>query len=1160
MPKRTPEEIKAEALEVEDFVTTARQKPLNFALLIATEGVVLKAHPTKETDTLWRQAKTAGGGAKGAMGVMNVSGKVIELTCSTDDFPTSLPRQAKAHLKDLGILMRVQMVLPNGAVLFDGDDDQPGQGAVPGQEGGADGQGGVREGMAEGSAIPKGVLRRAELLEELRELVSQAKALSEKDPERGAKVVAALRIAQSQLAENEFDNVVKAIEAIRKALIPPPPPMGPQPAAPQAAPPKPEEIEAERQKLLLAMAALADNTKLFIKRAEPSLAGKVKQLADAFTAGINGPDLKRMAQVVLALKNFLDAHLPNLPPVSKAEAAKDAIAAAKGQPVPPARYAKSNAIAAKYPGGAAAAKTAYDGFAAVLGDQPVTPQLLKDAKDDIGKVTGELAAPQKRLKDAQALPPGQARDQAIAAAQADIDAVQAKIDAAIAFEKAARGKVALDEALSYGPLSGASAKKMKDGSAAKLIAAFARNPELATAGLGAATTGKYPDAVADGIDGVLTAREGAFAGNGKKFADPAQADDYGKQLLAMGGNVGPEYFARMDGYLKSGRQFELDPMGDAAVGNNKRKAQLRSVSVAKGLLKPDGTVDVASDAAKQAVGDLLFSPIALAKPMPGLNEHVLKTVNMLADPGTKGKANTILSGMAAPTGGSTQLVQRAVGKTGAVNQGDARIAVMASMLKSMDQGDVGSCFSTASVRKLRETDPMGAMQMYADVATKGTVKPANSPEVPVVTRIEANEDPIMRSAEYSLAASIATKGSSREREVMQQMTGPGMDLLGDKVVQFAKESGFGKGVLAWLQSSGTKKAMKQQLGDAFDYVYDPTVATGSSADGSSSHGRYVLVRKDTKQEIRTQAEFMAVVKKVAVGASGFDDASPEARKLRAIVDDPNFPSWVKASNASPWELISGGYGEPASQAVFGSKMKSNKVTEKGTGTDNEGARTADVVTKLLTGLDGTTGDMVTLETVGQHAFNALPKDPSLAKLLAGGKGKIAENVTTHLVDKGRTLASANLPVEQAQAMFDKLMKDFEAANGDPTAVALLKSGARTHRPTAAMTPAQVDRAVADASDGFLGEIAKGRTDPVKAKADFKKWASDKVRDEMFREIAVEEFVIADTNWGGEESHTFFVVAPDPFSGEPKMWQKTVPPGSMRPAGRDWVDREWTVIK
>ena len=47
--------------------------------------------------------------------------------------------------------------------------------------------------------------------------------------------------------------------------------------------------------------------------------------------------------------------------------------------------------------------------------------------------------------------------------------------------------------------------------------------------------------------------------------------------------------------------------------------------------------------------------------------------------------------------------------------------------------------------------------------------------------------------------------------------------------------------------------------------------------------------------------------------------------------------------------------------------------------------------------------------------------------------------------------------------------------------------------------------------------------------------------------------------GDSEDHTFFVVAPDPVSGQPVLWQKTEPPGSMRILDPKWIDDKWAVL-
>ncbi len=94
MAKKSASELKAEGADLSALIATARKRPLNFALLIGKEGVVLEAHPTKGADVMRRLAKANGGGTRGTQGLMNVSGKVIELTAEEDDFPTTLAKMA----------------------------------------------------------------------------------------------------------------------------------------------------------------------------------------------------------------------------------------------------------------------------------------------------------------------------------------------------------------------------------------------------------------------------------------------------------------------------------------------------------------------------------------------------------------------------------------------------------------------------------------------------------------------------------------------------------------------------------------------------------------------------------------------------------------------------------------------------------------------------------------------------------------------------------------------------------------------------------------------------------------------------------------------------------------------------------------------------------
>ena len=61
--------------------------------------------------------------------------------------------------------------------------------------------------------------------------------------------------------------------------------------------------------------------------------------------------------------------------------------------------------------------------------------------------------------------------------------------------------------------------------------------------------------------------------------------------------------------------------------------------------------------------------------------------------------------------------------------------------------------------------------------------------------------------------------------------------------------------------------------------------------------------------------------------------------------------------------------------------------------------------------------------------------------------------------------------------------------------------------------------------------------------------------ELTIDLAPPQVVYADTNWGDGASHTFFVMMPDPTTGELRMWKRTDPPGDLSPMAREtWVDK------
>lgn len=122
--KRSAAELKEEGTALGAQIDVARKRPVNFALLMGKEGLVLETDLKRNCEVLWRNAKKAGGGSKGAMGTMSVSGRVIELTCVDDSAPSHLPKLAKKWLTERGQPYKVTMITPSGSVGDEHDEDE----------------------------------------------------------------------------------------------------------------------------------------------------------------------------------------------------------------------------------------------------------------------------------------------------------------------------------------------------------------------------------------------------------------------------------------------------------------------------------------------------------------------------------------------------------------------------------------------------------------------------------------------------------------------------------------------------------------------------------------------------------------------------------------------------------------------------------------------------------------------------------------------------------------------------------------------------------------------------------------------------------------------------------------------------------------------------
>jgi hypothetical protein len=111
--------------EVKEIISNGKKRPLNFAMMKSKEGVVLKAHVTKSSGVMLRECKVAGGlPAMQVQGLLSVRGKLIEMTLENPDVSDTLAKLAKKYFATLGIPCKIVFLLPSGARLGEGDDEE----------------------------------------------------------------------------------------------------------------------------------------------------------------------------------------------------------------------------------------------------------------------------------------------------------------------------------------------------------------------------------------------------------------------------------------------------------------------------------------------------------------------------------------------------------------------------------------------------------------------------------------------------------------------------------------------------------------------------------------------------------------------------------------------------------------------------------------------------------------------------------------------------------------------------------------------------------------------------------------------------------------------------------------------------------------------------
>jgi len=207
MAKKSKAELVEESKALSTDIAAIRKAPHNFALLLGSDAVYLAVHKTKGTQAMKNQAKAAGGNAaKGAVGVVEMQGKLLNFTCAEGESPPgTLGKKFKTHLKERGLSFKVCILAANGSVLEGDEEDEEAQTTPEG-------------GTPKGEDAPKDIGQKLEAA-----FSKFAPMLKEAYLKGGSKRKAALdgiiKTFKDSVANGEYDQALKSMNALRDALV-----------------------------------------------------------------------------------------------------------------------------------------------------------------------------------------------------------------------------------------------------------------------------------------------------------------------------------------------------------------------------------------------------------------------------------------------------------------------------------------------------------------------------------------------------------------------------------------------------------------------------------------------------------------------------------------------------------------------------------------------------------------------------------------------------------------------------------------------------------------------------------------------------------------------------------------------------------------------------
>lgn len=1183
--KKSAAELKEEGATLNGVLAGARKRDHNFALLIGKEGLVLEADPKKSADVMRRQAKANGGGAKGAQGVMRVVGKVVEFHCAQDDPPRALRKMTQQHFRERGVQVKVMIQTPSGAQPDEEDDVAEADGAAIDQSSEGDvspdetsrqmPSDGAANGAESAAQASQAALHQERLRQDFAVLERRVDSVQGGGDIGLAKKTAKLAETIRMEIDRDAPKATKVMTLLRTTLDKAGVPDAPAPVAP-----------SDSTQGTGSTGQPDAQTPATLEAAMTALSTSFGSLWDSLTAPAPEDPAQKTEREAIAQQRETLTALYEAGPLDAQRALEVAREFARlSQMMATAK--QTEAMAKTHPEAANATREAIAGFDAVLGPGTVvTPDVI--AQIEQARVDAELAEQAARgaLAQAQALPAGPERDSAVATAEAELARAEAEVTGCNGKLKAAKGKSKLMAAITTGGLMPDSPTAYSDTSAAEFVKAFERNPDLASYAVDTARKMPNPEAVAGGMDMLCTHLDNGFAGpDGRLPPEGFDQAGYARNLIQGAGREGRGYMEGARSYIEAGHHLTTGAIpsgnGDTVDGRSRDRTQF----IAAELLGANGTIEMDQDA-ETALGHLRFSPETVDAPTPLVNARVLDMYALLRDDTKRSKAEETLSKMGAPRGRGADLVEMAGSgdaERGAPTVENGRRAVLSALMMPVHQGDAGSCHATAGVRRLSENTPLKAMERYAELVTTGTFTPGDGqPPVQAVLRFPPDEDPLIRSLEYSAASAMAGKPD--------RPTSPAMMLEASLTQAVDGLMGpVGDGV--WLSSKlgrdnweVDKEIIRKALRDSFTVEYSAeAVGDATASDGYSKAGAYLLVQTAPQQRVINSRDlFTDALTECVVSALAIDPASDKAADIRETIAAGGYSAdMVDGFGDMPWKMGGGGYPTLGDEVIFGGKRALKDIVGDGTPRDavtdkGQGERTATLLEGLVDHFEGASVGMVPLTVSGKkdHAFNGLPDHPSLSVLKGEDTGA---KIETHLIAPGREIASKELSVAEAQRVFEAVVAGVRIRDGAEALAAFRATASTikiTDRPTTpdalveaietAMAPALKTLAEDLANAWQQQQIADGQPcsdadRDAKAARDvvtYREGLSAAATSALIGATGAPVFTIADTNWGDGSFKKTFVVAPDPRTGAPRMWQHVLPENKFIPAGDGWENGKW----